>query len=195
MRRFASGKAVGDPCKDVSNQIPPFPRAPSRLGQFRRATGVKGDRGRVVFAVIDTAIDARITALQQVFAGFTVLGGGGLRGGTFTARLDNSGADLRVHSYSYLSGVRITGTLRLEGTGLTGSLRVAGPGKLDGRLTIDRRGGVRGRLGGKAVRYRPKGSGAAAARLATPSLPWRIDVRRALLKQRLIPTPEGTRRP
>ena len=193
LKRFTAGQAVGDPCAKDTNQIPPFPRAPLRLRDFRRAPGVRGDAGRVLFAAVDTAIDARVAALQLLFAGFRELRGGGLRGGRFTAKLDDAGADVRMVRYQYLAGVRLTGTIRLRGDGLSGRVRIDGPGHLDGTLTIDRSGGARGRLGGHKVRYRA-GSGRASAassagRAPTASfvVPW------ASLMRRLSQTRPGER--
>jgi pimeloyl-ACP methyl ester carboxylesterase len=193
LRRFAANQPVGDPCAKDTNQIPPFPRAPLRLRDFRRAPGIKGDRGRVLFAAIDTAIDARIAALQLLFAGFEDLKGGGLRGGRFTAKLDDKGADVNLYRYQYLAGVRVTGKVRLRGDGLSGHVRVDGPGRLDGALDIDRKGGAKGTLGGRRVRYT---AGRVRAFMATPAghapassftVPW------ASLQRRMSHTLDGER--
>ena len=46
---------------------PPLP--PRALSDFRSAPGVGGERGRALFAVLDTVADARLSALQTLFAG------------------------------------------------------------------------------------------------------------------------------
>jgi pimeloyl-ACP methyl ester carboxylesterase len=169
LRRFARRRPVGTPCAGRTNIVEPFPTPPRRLRDFRPAPGVRGDRGRIVFGVLDTVVDARVTALQTLYAGFDPVRGGGLRGGTFSASIDEGRFDLR--RYQYLDGLRVTGRLLAEGENdVRGRVRVDGPGRLDGWLRLDRRGGVRGRIGGRAVRYRPGASASAAAAGARPRL-------------------------
>ena len=147
----------------------------------------------MLFAVVDTAIDARIAALQLLFAGFDDLAGGGLRGGRFTARLDDNGADVQLYRYQSLAGVRVTGKVRLRGDGLSGRVRVDGPGRLDGTLTIDTKGGAKGRLGGRRVRYRPARGRSAAATAAGRAPASSFEVPWALLERRMSHTLDGER--
>jgi pimeloyl-ACP methyl ester carboxylesterase len=149
---FVRDLAVGTPCKGHSNEIRPLPLPPRSLLDFRSAPGVGGERGRVLFAALDTAEDARLSALQALFAGLQVRGGG-LHGGWFTGG-DAIEGTIRVHRYSYLAGVRITGTLRASGRELRGRLSVLSR-RMSGTLRLDGHGGAAGRLGGRAVRYRP----------------------------------------
>jgi pimeloyl-ACP methyl ester carboxylesterase len=160
LTRFVGDHTVGDPCAGKSNEVRPFPRAPLRLGQFRSAPGVGGDRGRAVFAVLDTVQDARVSALQALFAGLAPRGGG-LRAGRYTAGAQLS--DIRLHGYAYLPGLRVTGTIKTGTTEPSGLLRVSGKRGLSGSLRLDGRGGASGRLGGHAVRYRAGARGSAAA--------------------------------
>ena len=76
---------VGHPCVGTNNGVAPTPLPPRSLSDFRSAPGVGGARGRALFAVLDTVTDARLAALQTLFAGLQVRGGG-LRGGSFSAR-------------------------------------------------------------------------------------------------------------
>ena len=69
----------------------PTPLPPRSLRDFRSAPGVGGTRGRAVFAVLDTLTDARLSALQALFAGLQV-NGGGLRGGSFSGQASFDGA-------------------------------------------------------------------------------------------------------
>ena len=103
------------------------------------------------FALYDTVLDAQLSLLQSVFAGFTTIHGGGLRGGTFSA--DRRGR-LVLHRYSLLGGLHITGRIDITGEAPRGVVRVRGAG-VDGVLRLGATGSVRGRLGGRRVRSPP----------------------------------------
>ncbi|MCW3003016.1 MAG: alpha/beta fold hydrolase [Conexibacter sp.] len=159
--RFAAGQAVGTPCRGRDNAVTVLPRPARSLSAYRRAPGVAGNRGRVLFAAVDTIIDGQLSALQTLYAGFRRIQGGGLRGGRFTASAD--GSRLRLHGYELVPGVKVSGALRAADTGDAGSVTVDGPGRLDGTLRIGSKGAVTGRLGGRAVRYDPRRNRAASA--------------------------------
>ena len=81
----------------------------ARCRGFRMAPGVGGARGRVVSAALVSALDARVSVLEDLFAGFEHLRGGGLRGGSYELK----GSDrLVLHGYRYTRSVRISGVLR-----------------------------------------------------------------------------------
>jgi pimeloyl-ACP methyl ester carboxylesterase len=162
LRRFVDNLAVRRPCAGRDNGVAPLPLPPVSLGDFLSAPGVGGARGRVLFAVLATVDDARLTALQDLFSGLDVRGGG-LRGGHFAAA-GLFGGGLRLVSYAFVRGVRVTGTVDATGAQITGRVRVTG--RLRGTLRLDRRGGARGVLGGRRVRFEPRRrsrSGSAAA--------------------------------
>ena len=174
LRRFVGGQLVGDPCKGRTNAVSPYPIAPRTMSGFRMAPGVGGARGRVVSAALVSALDARVSVLEDLFAGFERLRGGGLRGGSYELK----GRDrLVLRGYRYTRSVRISGVLRL-GSGTTkGRLRVNGPGRLDGTLALKGGGSARGTIGGRRVHAR-RVSGAAASACAgdacvSPSS-WRV---------------------
>jgi pimeloyl-ACP methyl ester carboxylesterase len=160
LKRFVDRARVGDPCKGLTNAVAPFPIAPHALSAFRLPRGTAGARGRVVAAVLVSAVDARVAVLQDLYAGFAELQGGGLRGGSY--RLQGS-SKLKLRGYSYLASVRVTGTLELGGDHPTGKLKVNGPGSLDGTLRLDGKGGAVGTIGGRHVRARGVKSGSASA--------------------------------
>jgi pimeloyl-ACP methyl ester carboxylesterase len=160
LTRFIAGTPVGTPCAGKNNGVTPIPLPPRSLRDFRRAPGVPGERGRALFGVLDTAVDARLSALQALYAGVNVRGGG-LRGGSYSAAAALEG-DVRLRRYAYVPGLRVSGTLQTSTGRITGALRVEGKG-VSGRLTLDRRGGARGVLGGKSVRYVPRRSAAGAS--------------------------------
>jgi pimeloyl-ACP methyl ester carboxylesterase len=183
LKRFAASKKIGTPCAGRDNAVGVLARPPKSIAAYRRAPGVAGDRGRVLFAALDTVVDAQVSVLQTLYAGYSHLQGGGLRGGRFSA--SPNGARVRLHRYELVAGLRVSGTLRASGSEDAGTLTVDGPGRLDGTLRISAKGVVTGRLGGRAVRYVPRTHGTAAARGSgrVPSavrLPSRAVVRRQL---------------
>jgi len=170
LKRFVDGEAVGDPCRGKTNGVDPYPIAPRALGGFRVAPGTHGARGRVVSAAIVSAIDARVAVLQDLYAGFAHLRGGGLRGGSYELR----GADrLVLRGYRYLRSVRVSGSLRLGAGNVVGRMRVNGPGRLDGTLVLDRHGRAHGRIGGRGVSTgrAPRGEAATALALGGARFP------------------------
>ncbi len=162
--RFIGDRQVGTPCRGRDIAVAPVPQPPRSLRDFRSAPGVGGVRGRVVFAVLDTVGDARMTALQLELAGLEARDGG-LRGGSFTGPADLDGR-LRVRRYAYLRGLRVTGTLNTDGADVTGRVTVRGPRGTSGALTLTA-DGASGTLGGRAVRYRGSSGAVAAAAAAT----------------------------
>jgi len=162
LERFADGQQIGTPCAGRDNAVGVLARPATSIAAYRRAPGVAGDRGRVLFAALDTIVDAQVSALQALYAGYTRLQGGGLRGGRFSASSD--GARLRLHRYELVPGLRVSGVLRASAGADGGTVTVDGPGRLDGTLRVGAKGVVTGRLGGRAVRYTPRTYGAAAAR-------------------------------
>jgi hypothetical protein len=156
---------VGDPCRGTAktNQIAPYPVAPTALEALAPPPGAHGTEGRIVTAAALTITDGYVSALQRAFAGFNRLYGGGLRSGRFVANLTGS---LHLLAYSYVPGVRVSGNLDvLFGQGV-GAVYVDGPGHFDGRLQFGEDGAVDGRIDGHFVNARID-SGVTAARVAT----------------------------
>ena len=183
LERFAGGRRIGRPCAGADNAVGVLARPATSIAAYRRAPGVAGDRGRVLFAALDTIVDAQVSALQALYAGYSHLQGGGLRGGRFSASSD--AARLRLHRYELVPGLRVSGVLRTSGSEAAGAVTVDGPGRLDGALRIGAKGVVTGRLGGRAVRYAPRTHGAAAARGAGRA-PAAVHIaRRALVRRQL----------
>jgi pimeloyl-ACP methyl ester carboxylesterase len=158
--RFFRNQPVGNPCKGRNNGFRPLPSPPRSLGEFRSAPGVGGDRGRALFAVLDTIQDAIVTASQLQDAQLP-LRGGGLRGGHF--RLFDQGSAVRMTRYAFLPGLRVSGTLRAGDTDVSGRLVVQGPKGTSGVVRLTRTGAT-GRLGGRPFTYRaPRGASGTAA--------------------------------
>jgi pimeloyl-ACP methyl ester carboxylesterase len=158
LARFIDDVAVGHPCLDRDNGVRPTPLPPHALSDFRSAPGVGGNRGRALFAVLDTVTDARLSALQALFAGVQI-NGGGLRGGSFSGQASFEGR-LRLRSYAFVPGLRVSGSLSSTEGAISGTVHVSGVAH--GSLRISSRGSVTGVLGGRHVRYRPTRRAAAA---------------------------------
>jgi pimeloyl-ACP methyl ester carboxylesterase len=166
LARFIEDVSVGHPCLNRDNGVRPTPLPPRSLSDFRSAPGVGGDRGRTLFAVLDTVTDARLSALQALFAGIQV-NGGGLRGGSFSGQSSFEGR-LRLRSYAFVPGLHVTGSLSTSEGTISGTVRVSGVAH--GTLKISRRGTVTGVLGGRRVHYKPARRAAAATLRAGGSL-------------------------
>ena len=176
LRRFIDDRIVGRPCAGQDNSVTPLPLPPTALRDFRTAPGVGGRRGRTVFAVLNTADDARLTALQALFAG-EAPHGGGLRGGSYAASSSLDGT-VRLDRYAFVPGVTVTGRLDTSAINVTGRVTVGG--RIRGHLRLTSRGGATGVLGGRKVAFRPRRGRAASAADAAGGrlgLPAPIDLR------------------
>lgn len=185
--RFAAGRAVGDPCRGrTGNQVRVLPRPPRSLSEVRAPAALPGERGRVLRAVLDTAVEARFSALEAIFAGLRPQGGG-LRGGSFSG-VEEFYGPLRLRDYQYVPGVRLSGTLEVrdDGRRVSGTVRVAG--RLRGSVTLSSATGAAGRLGGRRVRL--SRAGAAAAGAAGPALPAALP---PVLVERALRSPRAAR--
>ena len=198
LRRFVDGVPAGRPCAGKSSQVAPLPLPPRSLQDFRSAPQVGGRRGRAVFAILETVDEARLVAVQYAFAGIEPRGGG-LRAGHFA--LAGRGDAVRLHGYAFVPGVRVTGTLDITGLFPSGTVRLQGPRGTSGKLVLDARGGARGRLGGRRVRYRgtrglasAAAAGARSLRVDGPSTPLllpRLVARHSAERRRSSRAPEG----
>ncbi len=139
-------------CPTGKDILPPPPVAPRGLASVRAPTGLPGRPGKTVVAVLDTIHDlGRQVLAATIQAGSKLPNGasfGGLRGGY--TRLSRSRVTLR--DYSFIAGVRLTGTFQVHaGRLLPSTIVVSGPGAADG---IVRYGSaakrVVGVLGGRA---------------------------------------------
>jgi hypothetical protein len=151
-RRFLGGKAAGT-CAPLHLgffvNVRPFPRA---LRDLARANGIPGRAGRTLTAVRLTLHDATpsFEAVLDTILSDEVLRLGGLRGGA--SATSGGGAKLALHHYSFIDGVRVSGTLRHfdEELGVRGTLRVSGRAGVHGTLTVHGQR-VRGRVAGQSV--------------------------------------------
>jgi pimeloyl-ACP methyl ester carboxylesterase len=151
-RRFLGGQAAGT-CAPLHLgffvNVRPFPRA---LRDLARANGIPGRAGRTLTAVRLTLHDATpsFEAVLDTILSDEVLRLGGLRGGA--SATSGGGAKLALHHYSFIDGVRVSGTLRHfdEELGVRGTLRVSGRAGVQGTLTVHGQR-VRGRVAGQSV--------------------------------------------
>jgi hypothetical protein len=182
LKRFADGQPIGTPCAGRDNAVTVLARPAKSIAAYRRPASVKGDRGRLLFATLDTVLDAQVSALQTLYAGYTRIQGGGLRAGRFAASGD--GSRMRLHGYELVPGVAVSGRFEAGGTGDAGRVTVDGPGHLDGALRISSKGVVTGTLGGRRVRYAPKS--AASAAVGHGRVPARVRVPAAAVLRRQL---------
>jgi pimeloyl-ACP methyl ester carboxylesterase len=131
----------------------PTPLPPRRLSDLSPAHGYHGRTGRTLQAVKLTIADfARQLTLQLLETSGATSGiiasaslrSGGLRAGW--AQLTKGG--LRLHGYSYVPGVTLTGTIKTERV----SLRVGGSAAAHGTLSLGPDRALVGELGGQRVR-------------------------------------------
>jgi len=156
LRTWAAGGRVSRCPKGATNELKVLPIPPGSIEDFRHPPSIPGDRGRTLFAVLDSVDDARVSALEAVYAGLSPKSGG-LRGGSESAT-DAFDGTMTLRRYAYVPGVRLSGTLTVHGAKVSGTIRVSG--HESGTLRIAA-GGASGTLGGRAVRYLPGGASAA----------------------------------
>lgn len=132
--------------------IPPIPLAPPRLSQVSPAPGTHGRPGRALHAVLLTLGDfADQSALGllaklpggKLFLDLLEVRIGGLRGGWGAL----SGGVLRLHRYTYVPTVAVSGRLSSG----HGTLHVSGPAGVHGTLHVTKRHTLAGALGGQSV--------------------------------------------
>jgi hypothetical protein len=128
---------------------PPFadPMAPRSLSRVPRAAGHRGVVGRTLTAVLATVsdVDEALNVANYSPRGFAQVGG--LRGGY----AHDNYPRIRLHGYSYVPGVRVSG--RLDGASKQhGTLRIRGRAAAHGRVRLHRDGTITGRLRGRRVR-------------------------------------------
>jgi pimeloyl-ACP methyl ester carboxylesterase len=139
---------------------PPFadPVPPRSLGALPPASGHHGMVGRTLTAVYATVsdLDEALNAANYSARGFAQVGG--LRAGY----AHDNYPTIRLHGYSYVPGVRVSG--RLTGArNQHGTLRIRGSTAARGHVTLHRDGSISGRLRGRRVK-------AAVARASSRSL-------------------------
>ena len=162
LKRFVDGKLVGDPCRGKTNAVESVPDRSSHAERVPRRARHEGVRGRVVSAVLVSAIDARVALLQDLYAGFSTLRGGGLRGGSYALRGSDGLVLRRLPLRRERAGQRRR--LRLGAGDAKGRVRVDGPGRLDGGAGPRTGTGARaGRSAGGASRAAPRRGPAARA--------------------------------
>jgi pimeloyl-ACP methyl ester carboxylesterase len=139
---------------------PPFadPIAPRSLARVPAASGHHGVVGRTLTAVFATVsdVDESLNVADYSVRDFAQVGG--LRAGY----AHDSYPRIRLHGYSYVPGVRVSG--RLDGArNQHGTLRIRGSAAARGRVRLHRDGSITGRLAGRRVR-------AAVAKASSASL-------------------------
>jgi hypothetical protein len=151
------------PCGPVPDMFSPTPLIPKRLDGLPGVRGLPLKAGRTLRATLETMVDldrqvigATIQAQQSLPSGSSF---GGLRGGyaRITTRM------LRLHSFSFVSGVRLDGVFPVhKGEVGAATLRVSGPAAAHGWIKVGSGSLVSGVLEGR--RFHISAAGARAAR-------------------------------
>jgi pimeloyl-ACP methyl ester carboxylesterase len=160
-------------CKDTGELLPPSPVPPRSLTQLPRLRGLSARTGRTLLATRLTLADMFEHAVDVLLFssdGLTIPPVGGLRAGYFQAGTNA----IRLHGYSWVPGMTVTGKVPLRGPA---TLKIGGSAAARGTLRISERGRVTGRLGGHKVSGRFTGAARLAAAMSSaPS--WQESLRR-----------------
>jgi pimeloyl-ACP methyl ester carboxylesterase len=183
LRKFFRGQPQ-TACADKGELLPPSPVPPRSLSRLPHLSGLPARTGRTLVAARLTLADLFEHAIDGLLFsgdGLTIAPVGGLRAGFFNL----SSSALRLHGYSWVPGVTLSGKVPLRGTA---TIRIGGRAAAHGTLRITERGSVRGTLGGHKVSGRFSGAaGVAHATGNTPS--WEESLRRfAPFGTDLLPT-------
>jgi pimeloyl-ACP methyl ester carboxylesterase len=162
LQAFLAAKPISQ-CTDqrIPPTLYPAPLPPRHLRAVRAAAGTSGLAGRTLQAVLDTLSDALNTGVDDFLGGSSLSAAvrfGGLRAGWASFSLHG----LRLHGYSYVPGVNVSGTF--ASTNLRYKLVVSGSAAAAGTLVFDTRAKtISGSLGGVFVSSSTKRLGQAAS--------------------------------
>jgi pimeloyl-ACP methyl ester carboxylesterase len=149
IKTFFAGQPV-QACAPGPDPFAPTPITPTKLEGVHPAAGVPGRSGRTLTAVLDTILDlnrqvigATLQANQELPSGSSF---GGLRGGY--ARLGAS--SLRLHRFSFVPGVELSGSLPVKhGELQPATVQIGGSTAAAGTVRIGTGKRVSGDLGGR----------------------------------------------
>ncbi len=135
------GRTAGSPAvrraRRTSSKVLPIP--PGSIEDFRHPAAIAGDRGRTLFAVLDSVDDARVSALEAALRRV-------LAQERRPARREPQ-RDRRLRRHDDPASLRLRtggppdGRLRIQGAQVSGTLRVAGPRVRDAAHRLGRRVG------------------------------------------------------
>jgi pimeloyl-ACP methyl ester carboxylesterase len=149
VQAFFAGGAV-QPCKPTSDLFSPTPITPTQLAIVQPVPGLSGNPGRTLTAVLDTLVDlerqvigATLQAERELPSGSSF---GGLHGGY--ARLSSS--FVRLHDFTFVPGVQLSGILPAAGGKLHAiTVQISGAAASRGIVVIGSDSRATGRLGGR----------------------------------------------
>jgi pimeloyl-ACP methyl ester carboxylesterase len=154
--RFVAGQSVASSCRRVQTGVPSVVYGPATFEALRGFGGLPRKIGRTVRALETTFDDLRVVISPAVLSS----SGGGLRGGTWTAR----GRRLTVKGYEAIPGVTLTG----GGTSAL-ALTVGGGKAAHGTVTLRSGGRLVGTLDGRRISVRLGTTARTAKRVARVS--------------------------
>jgi pimeloyl-ACP methyl ester carboxylesterase len=138
---FLAGRPASA-CRPGTSAPDPLPVAPTALGLLPAAPGMPRTVGKTVTAVELTVVDVDDALNSAVYSSKGFAQVGGLRAGY----AHDDFPTIRLHGYSYVPGVRLTGLLK-GARNQHGVVRVSGRPAARGRLVLHRNGSITGSLG------------------------------------------------
>ena len=108
LKRFAGGQQIGTPCAGRDNAVGVLARPPSDR-RLPSRTGVAGDRGRVLFAALDTSSMRRSPRCRR---SRRLLPRPREEACAVGASRPRRTCTLRLHRYELVPGLRMSGVLR-----------------------------------------------------------------------------------
>jgi pimeloyl-ACP methyl ester carboxylesterase len=123
---FFGGSSV-QPCKREPNLFSPTPITPTKLAHVQPVPGLGGNRGRTLTAVLDTLVDLDRQVIGATLQVEQALPSGSSFGGLHGGYAKLSATAVRLHDFTFVPGVQLSGTLSDKGGKLQGiTVRVNG---------------------------------------------------------------------
>ena len=153
LTRYTARKPVGQPCAGKSNQVMPLPRAPLSLSRVPHAGADPGPARAHAARGPATRSRTRASAGSRPSTAASPRAAAGCAAAAST-RPTRSTAQMTLRDYSYVPGVRVSGTLAVDGS------------KVRGRVTVTR---ARAPARSTCARRRPRRACSVAAASGSPA--------------------------
>jgi len=111
---FFAGAAV-QPCKPTKDIFSPTPITPTKLAYVQPVPGLGGNPGRTVTAVLDTLVDLERQVIGATLQAERELPSGSSFGGLHGGYAQLSSSAVRLHDFTFVPGVQLSGTLPAAG--------------------------------------------------------------------------------
>jgi pimeloyl-ACP methyl ester carboxylesterase len=146
---FFGGSAV-QPCKPEPDPFDPTPITPTRLTRVQPVPGLGGSPGRTLTAVLDTIVDLERQLIGATLQVEQKLPNGSSFGGLHGGYAKLSASTVRLHDFTFVPGVALSGTLPTkEGKLQRITIHVGGAAATHGTITLGDSGRATGTLAGE----------------------------------------------